>query len=373
VKPQGYENISAEQAKVSGLFPLPGAPRQGAMDPTKLAALAAKPEAHIPIATPLKATHARQSRRLHVSGFPNTVSEEMLAAFFNDLMNGLNISTSGKEPVLGAQLNDDKTYAFLEFRTPEEATVGMAFDGTDFEGSTLKLRRPKDYIVPASSDEKHVPGVVATTVPDSINKIYIGNVPLYLNEEQILELIAAFGELKSFHLVKDTATEESKGFAFCEYVDPANTDIAIQGLHGMELAEQNLVVHKASIGTLQKDLEGQGVEAVKALVVENGTTSSRILQLHNMVTPEDLVDNEDYDDICEDIREECQKFGKVIDVKVPRPAGSQNNPGIGRVFVRFENEQGCTKALKGLAGRRFCDRTVLTSYFAEENYDVNAW
>ena len=38
------------------------------------------------------------------------------------------------------------------------------------------------------------------------------------------ELLVSFGPLKSFNLVKDSATGLSKGFAFCEYVDNSVTD-----------------------------------------------------------------------------------------------------------------------------------------------------
>jgi RNA recognition motif-containing protein len=38
------------------------------------------------------------------------------------------------------------------------------------------------------------------------------------------ELLTSFGPLKAFNLVKDNATGLSKGFAFCEYLDPNITD-----------------------------------------------------------------------------------------------------------------------------------------------------
>lgn len=41
---------------------------------------------------------------------------------------------------------------------------------------------------------------------------------------QMKELLISFGPLKAFNLVKDNATGLSKGFAFCEYVDPNVTD-----------------------------------------------------------------------------------------------------------------------------------------------------
>ena len=76
----------------------------------------------------------------------------------------------------------------------------------------LKIRRPKDY---AGSDLSapagmHVPGVVSTNVPDSINKIFVGGLPTYLNEEQVMELLKSFGELKAFNLVRENGNGVSK-------------------------------------------------------------------------------------------------------------------------------------------------------------------
>jgi hypothetical protein len=138
-------------------------------------------------------------------------------------------------------------------------------------------------------------------------------------------------------------------------LDPAATDIAVEGLNNMELGDSTLKVQRASIGMKQ----AAGVEmGVNAMAMMAGTTSadleaSRVLQLLNMVTPEELMDIEEYEgetptpphrnargllncqiEICEDIKEECQKFGKLIDLKVPRPSGgSRQTAGVGKVFI----------------------------------------
>lgn len=44
------------------------------------------------------------------------------------------------------QINKDKRQAFVEFLTPEDATAALSFDGRSFGGSSLKIRRPKEYV-----------------------------------------------------------------------------------------------------------------------------------------------------------------------------------------------------------------------------------
>ncbi|KTW29264.1 hypothetical protein T552_01219 [Pneumocystis carinii B80] len=380
VKPTGYEAITAEQAKMSGLFPLPGAPRQSMMDLSKLSTANKGPAAmNIPTPLALQPLQSRQSRRIYVGNIPQPIDEEHLVNFFNDTMSSLNVTTSGDNPVISVQVNHEKAYAFLEFRQPEDATVAIGFDGISYMDSSLKIRRPMDYIIPQmpSDDGSYVPGVISTNFIDTPNKIHIGGLPAYLDEEQVIELLKSFGELKAFNLVKDAVTNESKGFAFCEYVDPNVTDIACEGLNGMELGDKTLVVKRASIGSRQKSIStsGGGISSITMLAEEEGHfRPTRILQMFNMVTPEELQDDDEYEEISEDIREECSKYGKVLDLKIPRGiGGSRSNFGVGKVYVRFETEASCLKAMKDLAGRKFSDRTVLTSFYPEENYEVGAW
>jgi splicing factor U2AF subunit len=52
-----------------------------------------------------------------------------------------------------------------------------------------------------------------------------------------------------------------------------------------------------------------------------------------MVTPEELRDEEEYEDILEDIKEECNKYGVVRSVEIPRPIEGVDVPGCGKVTV----------------------------------------
>lgn len=224
IKPPGYENVTAEQAKLSGMFPLPGAPRTQPMDPTKLQAFMSQPSGSVTNAA-LKPSNSRQAKRLLVHNLPPSVTEETIVNFFNLQLNGLNV-IEGSDPCISAQISKDRSFALLEFKAPSDATVALALDGITMEdndnsktengvtnGDTkgLSIRRPKDYIVPAVNDETpHEPGVISDVVVDTQNKISISNIPLYLTDEQVTELLVSFGELKAFVLVKDSSTEESR-------------------------------------------------------------------------------------------------------------------------------------------------------------------
>ena len=52
-----------------------------------------------------------------------------------------------------------------------------------------------------------------------------------------------------------------------------------------------------------------------------------------MVTPEELMEEEEYEDILEDIKEECNKYGVVRSVEIPRPIEGVDVPGCGKVCI----------------------------------------
>lgn len=51
--------------------------------------------------------------------------------------------------------------------------------------------------------------------------------------------------------------------------------------------------------------------------------------------PEELVDDQDYEEILEDIREECCKYGSVCSMEIPRPVEGVEVPGCGKVTEHF--------------------------------------
>ena len=71
----------------------------------------------------------------------------------------------------------------------------------------------------------------------------------------------------------------------------------------------------------------------------------------------------------EDVREECEKYGPVLDMKVPRPSGgSRQSAGVGKIYVKYDTPESAGKALRALAGRKFADRTVVTTFFSEVGF-----
>ncbi|CAH1725993.1 unnamed protein product [Aphis gossypii] len=373
VPPPGFEHIAPLQYKAmqaAGQIPANTMPDT--------------PQTAVPV---VGSTITRQARRLYVGNIPFGVTEDEMMEFFNQQMHLSGLAQAAGNPVLACQINLDKNFAFLEFRSIDETTQAMAFDGINFKGQSLKIRRPHDYQpTPGMTESNPVTNYNSGmtldmmkydsssfgvgTVPDSPHKIFIGGLPAYLNDEQVKELLTSFGQLKAFNLVKDAATGLSKGYAFCEYADVVMTDQAIAGLNGMQLGEKKLIVQRASIGAKNPGL-GQvpvTIQVPGLTVVGTAGPPTEVLCLLNMVTPDELKDEEEYEDILEDIREECNKYGVVRSLEIPRPIEGIDVPGCGKVFIEFNAIGDCQKAQQALAGRKFNNRVVVTSFMEPDKY-----
>ncbi|BGP27761.1 splicing factor U2AF 65 kDa subunit [Rhodotorula toruloides] len=409
VKAPGFDTYTTTQAKMTGMFNLPGHTKpylppgvEGGDNPP----LFYRPPVFGAVGpgAPI-GSQARQSRRLYVGNVGMEATEESVRDFFNSKMaeSGLlsdghlgedlqGLGLKGDKPVISVHLSYEKNYAFVEFRNAEEATNALGLDGIVYLNTALKVRRPKDYLAGDPNEiAPHVPGVVSTNVPDTVNKIFIGGLPSYLTDDQVMELLKSFGELRAFNLVKEGGTGASKGFAFCEYVDPAVTDIACQGLNGMELGDRYLVVQRAAIGAnpAKHGPPGSGIgfpdlppgaipglNQPPASIIAAGEAGegqpTRVLQVLNMVSVDELANDQDYEEIVEDIKEECGKYGTVEDVKIPRPIktatgkvdikASESVKDLGKVLVLFEKEEQTTEALRAIAGRQFGGRLCICAY-----------
>lgn len=77
-----------------------------------------------------------------------------------------------------------------------------------------------------------------------MKKIYVGNFPYEITEDQLREMFEQHGTLHSLDLIKDRETGRSRGFAFIE-MDEQEAQAAIAALDGVELGGRTLRVNEA--------------------------------------------------------------------------------------------------------------------------------
>ncbi|PON67704.1 U2 snRNP auxilliary factor, large subunit, splicing factor [Parasponia andersonii] len=343
----------------------------------------------------------RHARRVYVGGLPPTANEQSVATFFSQVMAAIGGNTAGPgDAVVNVYINHEKKFAFVEMRSVEEASNAMALDGIIFEGAPVKVRRPSDYnpslaatLGPSQPNPNLNLAAVGLT-PGSAgglegpDRIFVGGLPYYFTEAQIKELLESFGPLRGFDLVKDRETGNSKGYAFCVYQDLSVTDIACAALNGIKMGDKTLTVRRANQGANQPKPEQESVllHAQQQIALQRfmllqqpgaavGVTPSNVVCLTQVVSADELRDDEEYEDIMEDMKQEGEKFGPLVRVVIPRPgADGEPSPGVGKVFLEYVEVDGASKARAGLNGRKFGGNQVVAVFypenkFAEGDYD----
>jgi len=364
----------------------------------------------------------RQARRLYIGNIPPSCTIDSLKMFFHERMREAGVwhphASNDPPPIVDIQLNHDKGYAFIEFRGPLQATQAMGFDGVTLNGQALKVRRPTDYQPLPNLPQQHahkmplIQGAISTKVEDGPNKLFIGGIPSTMNDQQVRDLLQAYGRLKAFNLVKDGARGTSKGFAFCEYVDPKVTEIACQGLNHMKLQDKILIVQRASLGarggssTSSTDPYHQHTTTVGAgeltpsvnIMQQAGDIldlskplaptlanlanhydlleESPVLVLYNCMSLSELRLEDFYNDLVIDMHEQCSKYGRLRSITIPKPPSRRASThhrlpltlGLGKVFVQFEKIEDASKAYQNLPGMKYNSRTVTVAFYPYKKY-----
>lgn len=75
--------------------------------------------------------------------------------------------------------------------------------------------------------------------------IYVGNFSFDVNDEDLLQVFTAFGEVKSASIIKDRSSVRSKGFGFVEMPLKTEAQAAIDGMNGKEMNGRVLTVNEA--------------------------------------------------------------------------------------------------------------------------------
>jgi cold-inducible RNA-binding protein len=76
-------------------------------------------------------------------------------------------------------------------------------------------------------------------------RLFVGNLPYSTSEEELRDLFAGMGAVKSVRIITDFDTGRSKGYGFVEMGTPDEAAKAIQQLNGQSLGGRAVVVNEA--------------------------------------------------------------------------------------------------------------------------------
>ena len=224
-------------------------------------------------------TAQNTDKKLYIGNLPSGMTPPSLIKMLNITLQTLKPDDFSKEqPVIGAWVSPDGHYAFVEFRTAEEATKGFILNGFKIMGVPLKIGRPKTY----------------QGLPQTI--------------------------------------EES---------GPSNTVASI-----LMKSKKNLQVKKYKV-----------------------IMPTKVLCLNSIIKGLDIEEEEKYNEIKDDIKNECEKYGKVLDIFMPRKDVEDNEtPGMGNAYIMFDSIEQSKLARKFLSMKKFNNKLIYIQYIPEENF-----
>lgn len=236
-----------------------------------------------------------------------------------------------------------------------------------------------------------IPGLPSVANEPLSNAIMCSNLSVLIGEDMIRELFLPFGELKAFNVIK-TLNGQTKS-AVLEYVDPSVTDAVVQGMNKLEIADLKLSVTRIPQSSAKLLLtpavqpaapsptNASGVAAAQAASSAAPTAAtaapatappardpladhppSSVIRLSNMTTAEDLTSDENYNDLLEDVADECNTHGTVKSIIIPRGFDASR----GQIFVHFVNVSDAQKCLQAVQGRKFNGKIVQGVYYPEQ-------
>ena len=272
----------------------------------------------------------------------------------------------------------------------------------------------------------------------SFNRLIMTGLPNNINEKEVRKIVESYGQIKYFNLINKKNNDEiSNTLCFFEYELPQNSYKALKGLNNMTFGEKQLKVQRinqsnnkdnfndslnnnensdlknATIATkilkeakekeelkknekelndltnidkeekkdekVFKDLNDNNEDSKLSYniltVPEYATIPSRVVMFLNAVSPEDLVDNSDYDEIIDDFRQKCSAYGTVLNVEIPRPniENQTYTEEVGKIFVKFSSVKTAKIARYNLSGLKYNNRLIVGSFYPENYFDIREY
>lgn len=388
VKPKGFENVTSQRAKLSGLFPLPGYPRP--VDFTKLEGIVKNRTADgndiLLETSKIDLNDSRVASLVILQGVDfDTVDYLKVVEHINKRLSSLDIPEVKEQNIQSKTKTKDNKTLIIEFENNICATICIALSGTKvtINGSEiiLNFERPKGYIAQGFISEQEKMDDNAYKVTLLVGEEY--------EEKDITEAIEKVAPILSFQLLKEKLSQQSIGIAFVNFkledYKPAVAVPKVQELSNTLLENNKDMIKSIKFScitpnetSIQED-PSNFESLIKFVKNENISTTKklRVIQLINAVTANDLIDDENYQFIYADVQQEAKKFGQVLTIRIPRPANEYtpgltqfSEPGLGKIFIEFADDKAAFQAIMGVAGRMYNDRTVLCSYYNADDYSI---
>jgi len=286
-----------------------------------------------------------------------------------------------------------KGVGYVEFYDEESVPKALALTGQKLLGIPV--------IVQLTEAEKNRQARLAEQAAShatdiAYHRLYVGSVHFNLTEDDLRQVFEPFGPLEFVNLHKDPETGRSRGFAFIQYKNPEDAKQALEKMNGFELAGRTikvgLVTDKSNGMNLNLDdgdvaglaLNAQSrVELMQKLArdtdliaptatpvqsepprpVQPRVNPTRCVLLKNMFNPEEETESNWAEELEEDVKGECVKYGPVVHISVDKESA-------GDIYMKFDSVSSAQAAVNGLNGRWFGGNQISAVFILDMFYNV---
>jgi RNA-binding protein 39 len=312
-----------------------------------------------------------------------------------------------------------KGVAYVEFYSLESVNKAIAQSGNELQGSKLRILPSKAEINRTAAHAKQLkqnknPNEQQHQQATGAMRIFVSGLTDQLadiEEKDLRDLFAPFGEVERVEMHRDDVTGKSKGYAFVVFRNSGDAKRAIIEMDGFTLNGKKIKVQPIQAGManmlqdnsnfdlddesganylqtsqsraiLMQKLQREGQEGLGVPGVDLGAPvqaqeqpqpvkAQTSLLPTNCILLSNMFDVEEVDlakeptyfvDLKEEIEEECNKYGEVGQVFIE--ANKEGN-----IWVKFKDGRGASIGYQTLNNKFFSGRKILCSYVTESTFN----
>jgi len=335
---------------------------------------------------------------LILTDLPFEVQAEELQQFFSTLLCSLlpELETSRELPVTSCWIGETKRFAVIITISAIACQRLERLHSVIYLDSKIFIQRPKGFFVrhfSQGSYELDETGVLRDRGGGEAIRLCLSGLPQYMTDIQVRRLVESMGQLRVFQMKTEFSMGESvsKGYCFLEYFESTNADKALKELDGLHVGDSVLKIQKVAAPVQTRPetrrvastsesqtcyllmfpkLRDPFVQATLS-IPSHTTVPSRVIQILNMCDPEDLFENEFYETLMGDVREEIGTFGQIVKIIIPRPNQDTGLccSSVGKVFIKLQYQLSAKQARYRINGRTYNYRTLVCTFFPESRFD----
>lgn len=184
----------------------------------------------------------------------------------------------------------------------------------------------------------------------------------------VRDLCCGYGEVQDVRVPRPG--EEDVGLIFVHFAGPAQAHAAVEGLSGKVLGGEEVHVtlypsDPKGVSTLKQGLvEGEGDEDEDEERVVLPPLGGRLVWVHRFADSSEVVEDDEYEEVRNNVRSLCEPFGAIRSVTVLR--GDSALGAVGDVIVEFEDEASAGAAVSGLCMRVVQGQRLNVTFYAPE-------